>query len=70
MGSLCQVTVDGLNYFTGDWGDRNQSHYNPQFRDRLTLSAQAVLLGFPAVQVRRQRHSLHTNAYGMFVGHN
>ena len=26
------VVVDGLNYFTGDWSDGNQSHYNPAFR--------------------------------------
>ena len=38
------AVVDGLHYFTGDWADPNQTHYNPQFKERLTLSKQATPL--------------------------
>ena len=36
------AVVDGLDYFTGDWADPNQTHYNPQFAERLTLSKQVT----------------------------
>jgi hypothetical protein len=32
--------VDGLDYFTGDWGDANQTKFEPAFAERLTLSRQ------------------------------
>ena len=38
------AVVDGLHYFTGDWADPNQTHYNPQFKERLTLSKQVTPL--------------------------